>query len=69
MYRSKRTSLINIFILCSSVDSLVGYHILAPNGFILVCQVALLARLISHDDQQEITLLPLGWAVCANSNV
>jgi hypothetical protein len=57
----------SIFILCSTVDSLVGYHILGPNGFILVCQVALLAGLISHDDQQEMTLLPCGWAVLAKS--
>jgi hypothetical protein len=33
-------------ILCSSVDSLVGNHIWAANGFILVCQVPLLAGLI-----------------------
>lgn len=59
----------SIFILCSSVDSLVLYHILAPNGFILECQVALLAGLISHDDQQEMTLLPCGWAVCANFEI
>jgi hypothetical protein len=67
MYRSKRTSLMSMFILHSRVDRLVGYHILAANGFILVCQVALLAGLISHDDRQEMTLLPCGWAVCANS--
>jgi hypothetical protein len=39
--------------------------ILGAHGFILKCQVALLAGLISQDDWREMALLPCGWVVCA----